>query len=273
MKTTLKASAVQMVSCDCVDTNLAAAEKLIAKAASQSAQLVVLPEYFAIMPSKSSQRVEAAESELGGKVQEFLSTMAKKYNLWIVGGSHPVKSQNDSKRFWGRCCVYNHLGEEVGFYNKIHLFDVDVSDSHKSYRESDYTLAGNQPMVFDSPWGKIGVAICYDIRFPEMFRQLVDLGANIIVFPAAFTQVTGKAHWHCLIKARAIENLCFMVASAQGGLHSNGRETYGHSLITSPWGDTLAEIEKGEGVITAELNLKQVEKIRSEFPALSHRRL
>ncbi|MCW8999918.1 MAG: carbon-nitrogen hydrolase family protein, partial [Kangiellaceae bacterium] len=197
---------------------------------------------------------------------------SKKHKVWLVGGTHPIMSGTSEKPF-GRCYIYDDSGRRVEYYDKIHLFDVDVNDPHKQYRESDYTSAGEKVVTFDSPWGRVGVAVCYDIRFPEMFRKMSKQGVELIVFPAAFTQATGSVHWEVLLKARAIENLCYLVASAQGGIHQNKRATFGHSCVISPWGEELVSKSLGEGVVVSLIDLEEQKKIRTKFPALKHRKL
>jgi len=268
----LKIAAIQMVSSTKLEENLNSAANLIADAAAKGAKLCVLPEYFASMPENSNQRRLIAEEDGNGRVQSFLAEQSLKHKVWIVGGSHPIFSKQENK-FYGRCYVFNESGEQVVHYDKMHLFDVAVDDKHGRYCESDYTAAGTHPVVFDSPWGKVGVAICYDVRFPEYFRCLSKLGAELIVIPAAFTEPTGKAHWHEILKVRAVENLSYLVASAQGGEHQNGRTTFGHSCIYSPWGDLLDSLELGEGVVSTEIDFDYLHKLRNEFPALTHRRL
>ncbi len=270
--TQLKLAAVQMTSGVNVEENLLSAEKLIIEAKNKGADLVLLPEYFALMPSSETQREIAAETHGVGKVQKFLSECARRNELWIVGGSHPIKSEI-AGRFFGRCYVYNPKGEQIAYYDKMHLFDVSVKGKAEQYCESNYTLAGDSPLVFATPWAKIGIAICYDLRFPEYFRTLVESGAEIILVPAAFTQTTGKIHWDTLLKARAVENLCYVVASAQTGKHANGRLTYGHSCIYSPWGELISQRENRQGVAISEIKLDYLRKLRNEFPALTHRRL
>lgn len=266
-----KAAAIQMVSTSSVEENLLTAERQIKAAVEQDAGLVVLPEYFAIMPQNNEQRLQNSETHGEGVVQSFLQEQSKIHNIWLVGGTHPIKSNTPGKPF-GRCYLYEG-GRSVGYYDKIHLFDVDVNDQHKQYRESDYTTAGDKVATFDSPWGKIGIAVCYDLRFPEMFRKMSEQGVELIVFPAAFTQATGNLHWEVLLKARAIENLSYIVASAQGGTHQNGRETFGHSCIISPWGEVLANKAKGEGMALFAIDLEAQKIIRTKFPVLQHRKL
>ena len=267
-----KIAAIQMTSGMELEENLSTAEKLIVDAKNSGADVVVLPEYFALMPNSNTQRANVAEMHGSGRVQQFLSEIAKDQNIWVVGGSHPIKS-NDARKFFGRCYVYNPQGEQLAHYDKVHLFDVSVKEKTEQYCESDYTQPGFAPLVFSTPWTKIGVAICYDLRFPEYFRHLVDNGAEVILVPAAFTQTTGKLHWHTLLKARAVENLSYLVASAQSGTHQNGRTTYGHSCIYSPWGELLSELDSGQGIVVSDIKLDYLRKLRNEFPALTHRRL
>lgn len=263
---------VQMVSSADFEQNLIDAKRLIIEAAEKGADLVVLPEYFAIMSIKETDKFPFVEKHGDGPLQSMLTELARVYKVWIVAGSHPIVS-DEQQRPYGRCYVYNDLGETVTWYDKVHLFDVQVEDSQGSYCESQYTKAGTEAVYFDSPWGKIGLAICYDIRFPELFRQLSEQGCNILIMPAAFTYKTGSVHWEVLIKARAIENLCYFVASAQGGKHQNGRETWGHSCIVSPWGETIAELASDAGLVMAQLDLAKQTKLRKEFPVLAHKKL
>ncbi|TQV86665.1 carbon-nitrogen hydrolase family protein [Aliikangiella coralliicola] len=272
MKNNVKVSAVQMVSATDLPTNLETAARLIGEAVRQGADIIVLPEYFAIMAENEAARVNCTEIHGAGPVQDFLSEQALRWKVWIIGGTHPVVSQINGRPF-GRCYVINPKGEKVAWYDKIHLFDVSVDDQQKNYAESEYCFPGDSVCVFETPWGKAGLAVCYDLRFPELFRQLSELGADLIFIPAAFTYVTGKAHWLTLLKARAIENLSVVVASAQGGKHQNGRETWGHSCIISSWGEVLTQLNDGDGVVVADIDLIQHQKIRNEFPVLSHRRL
>ncbi len=267
-----RVSAIQMVSTTDLETNLKVAQQLIVQAVNAGSQMVLLPEYFAIMASQDKDKLQMTERHGKGKVQSFLATMAKRFQLWIIGGTHPIESV-DAERPYARCYVYSPEGECVCWYDKIHLFDVNVSDNLRNYNESRHASAGDTPVIFDSPWGKIGLAVCYDLRFAELFRYFSAQGVSIIMLSAAFTVATGKYHWEVLLKARAIENLSFLVASAQGGNHKNGRQTWGHSCIISPWGKILAEQTDGEGVVTCSLDLNEQNKLRNEFPALTHRRL
>jgi len=265
----LRVAAVQMVSCTNVDDNMHRAAELIAEAASQGAQLVVLPEYFVLMGRKEQDRLAIQEEHDSGPIQSQLVALAKQHSIWLVGGSLPVKSAHPNRPF--ACCpIYDDQGRRVSCYHKIHLFDVSVADNIGSYRESKHTLPGDQPVVINTPWGKMGVAICYDLRFPELFRALA---ADFYVIPAAFTESTGRDHWLPLLKARAIENMAAVVASAQGGQHANGRKTWGHSMVVDHWGQVLAQTELGEAVVYAEIDLESQRQGRKAFPALDHRRL
>jgi deaminated glutathione amidase len=263
---------IQMVSNHVFSENLDTAVRLIEKAAEAGASLVVLPEYFSIMALREIDKFEYVEEHGNGVMQDTLKRIANKLSLWIVAGSHPIQSDNP-QRPYGRCYVFDPQGEVVSWYDKIHLFDVQVSDNQKSYCESKYTKAGTQVTSFQTPWAKVGLAICYDLRFPELFRKLQQTGCELIIVPAAFTAKTGAAHWDLLTRTRALENLCYLVSSAQGGHHTNGRETWGHSNIVSPWGELLAEIEFGEGILISELDFGLQKQIRKEFPVLDHKRI
>jgi len=268
----LKIAAIQMTSTDNIEENLRTAERLTRGAASEGAQMVVLPEYFAIMAAREIDKFSYVEHHTKGTVQDLFSSLAEQLTIWIVVGSHPIES-SDSERPFGRCYVYNDLGKLVAWYDKIHLFDVTVGDNQNNYCESRYTSAGQDVVCFDSPWGKVGLAICYDIRFPEMFRKLQELGCEILIIPAAFTYKTGAVHWEVLLKARAVENLCYVIASAQAGEHVNGRHTWGHSCIISPWGKMLAELPTGAGYAISELDRKKQLQLRKEFPVLNHKKI
>jgi len=268
----LKVAAIQMVSCANLAENLRQAKQLIDDVVRQGATLVVLPEYFALMGNKETDKFEFVEQHKNGQVQSILAGLAKRHKIWIIAGTHPIES-DDRKRPYGRCYVYDDHGEVITWYDKIHLFDVMVNDQKGNYCESQYTKAGKTVVSFESPWGKIGLAVCYDLRFPELFRDLSADGCEIFIMPAAFTYKTGEAHWDVLIKARAIENLCYFIASAQGGSHENGRETWGHSLIVSPWGKVLDELPSGKGYVLANIDHQAQLKIRKEFPVLSHKKL
>ncbi|HEV2613990.1 MAG TPA: carbon-nitrogen hydrolase family protein [Gammaproteobacteria bacterium] len=259
-----KVAAIQLCSSDNVDENLAAAEKLIEAAAKNHAKLVVLPEMFPIMAKDKTHVVE----KIGhGKIQDFLSNTAKKNNLWIIGGTIPIACDNP-KKFRAACLVFDDHGKNVARYDKIHMFDVVLSDIEK-YVESDGTEPGTEIVCVDSPFGKIGLGVCFDIRFPDMFKKLVEKGAEIIALPTAFTVPTGKAHWEVLARSNAILNLSYFIGACQGGKHSETRQTFGHSLIVDPWGKVIAEKSDDQpGVIYADIDIDEVRKMRKILPVL-----
>lgn len=272
-----KIAAIQMASGTNISANLIEVSQQISSAVKAGANLIVLPENFSIMSLKDSDQINVAEDEGSGTIQHFLSEQAKKYNVWIIAGTIPLKLNSDNlnydKKVFSSCLVYNGNGEQVSRYDKIHLFDVHLEITSETYNESETVEAGNKAVVIDTPFGKIGLAICFDLRFPELFRQLVLLGAEIIVLPSAFTAITGKAHWEVLLRARAIENLCYVVASAQGGYHVNGRETYGDSMIVDPWGTILDRLAQGAGYVLADIDIDNVKNIRGHFPVLQNRKI
>ncbi len=261
---------IQMASGPNVGANLLEAERLIGVAADKGARLIVLPENFAIMGKEESDKLAVRESPGDGPIQEFLSHQAARHGIWLVGGTIPMQASSENK-ILAACLLYDDKGRQVARYDKIHLFDVSVVGSDESYTESDTIEAGSGTVVLDTPFGRLGLAICYDLRFPELFRALVDQGMEIIALPSAFTAITGKAHWESLVRARAIENLCFVLAAAQGGYHVNGRETYGHSMIVDPWGQVMNELANGSGLVCTDIDLKQLRNIRRTFPCLEHR--
>ena len=266
-------AAIQMASGPNVDANLHEAARLIGQAKNAGAKLVVLPENFAMMGIEEKDKVAIRETEGNGPIQNFLVEQAKKNDLWIIAGTVPLECENPNK-ILAACMVYNNFGECVARYDKIHLFDVDLVDTGESYNESETIEYGKTELkVVDTPFGKIGLAVCYDLRFPELFRGLLDLGAQIVVLPAAFTDTTGRAHWESLLRARAIENLIYVVAAAQGGYHLSGRATYGDSMIVDPWGTILHRIHTGAGMAIAEIKLEYLESRRKTFPCIKHRRL
>lgn len=267
-----KLAAVQMTSVADVAENLRQARVYLQMAATEGVGLAVLPENFAFMAIDDKARATVSEPDGSGPIQDFLAATARECGLWIVGGTIPLKSK-ESERPYAACCVWDDQGRRVGRYDKIHLFDVRVPDSTEAYSESRRTMPGNAPLVLPTPFGQLGIAVCYDLRFPELFRSMLDREVNVIALPAAFTERTGEAHWHTLIKARAIENLCYLAAAAQTGEHPGGRRTYGHSIIVGPWGEVLAEASDGPGVAAAALDLDYLQRLRSQFPVLSHRRL
>ena len=265
-------AAIQMTSRDDVAANLDAARELLQRAAQQGARLAVLPENFAYMAADESGKVRIAEADGTGPIQEFLAASARELKLWIVGGTIPIRSA-DPARPYAACGVWDDSGKRVGRYDKIHLFDVQVPESSEAYRESRRTMPGRESLVLETPLGRLGVAVCYDLRFPELFRAMLSSQPDAVALPAAFTYRTGQAHWHTLLKARAIENLCYVVAAAQTGVHPGGRRTYGHSVIVGPWGEILADAGEEPGVVTAPLDADYLQRLRAQFPVLTHRRL
>lgn len=268
----MRAAAIQMNSGADVAANLALADRLLGEAALDSCTLAVLPENFALMGTHGSDKVKHAEAPGDGPIQAFLADAAKRHGLWIVGGSIPLESPQ-RERVYGACLVVDDNGKTSVIYRKIHLFDVDLPNRDESYRESNSMYPGDEAVVAESPLGRIGLSICYDIRFPELYRALVDDGASVFTVPAAFTQVTGKAHWHTLLRARAIENLSWVIAPGQFGDHPDGRATFGHSLICDPWGRIVAEQAAGNAHVAANIDTEMPVKLRREFPALANRRL
>jgi predicted amidohydrolase len=265
-------AALQMVSGPDIEVNLQAAERLIGLAAEGGARLVVLPENFALMGTRETDKLAVREVEGDGPIQAFLAAQAARRQLWLVGGTIPLAARAENK-VRAACLLFDPQGRLAARYDKLHLFDVQVVDTQESYRESATIEPGDWPVVVvDTPFGRLGLAVCYDLRFPELFRALLDQGMEILALPAAFTATTGKAHWEILLRARAIENLCYVIASAQGGQHANGRETYGDSMIIDPWGVILERLSQGPGVVLARLDRHRLQTIRQQFPALQHRR-
>ena len=267
---TLKVAAVQMVSATDPAVNMAAAARLIAQAAGDGARVVVLPEYFCLLGRKDTDKVAIREADGDGPLQAFLAEQAARHAVWLIGGTVPLASARPS-RVRNACLVYGPEGTRRARYDKIHLFGLDRGGER--FDESATIEAGRTPVVCDvGPW-RIGLSVCYDVRFPELYRRLVAAGAQLLSIPAAFTLHTGKDHWHVLLRARAIENQCFVLAAAQQGRHSPTRFTYGHSLIVDPWGTVLCEVPDGEGVAVAELDFASLQKIRTDLPSLAHRRI
>jgi deaminated glutathione amidase len=262
----VKVAAVQMASSPHVSSNLVEAKRLIDIAVEQGAKIVVLPEYFCIMGTKDSDKVNVREKVGDGPIQRFLSKMAKEHKIWLIGGSVPLISNYPGK-VRNSCLVYDDKGTQVARYDKIHLFGLDLGTEH--YHEENTIEPGDQIVVVDTPYGKIGLSICYDLRFPELYRAMGEV--DMIVVPAAFTETTGKAHWETLVRARAIENLCYVVASAQGGYHLSGRETHGNSMIVDPWGVILDRLPRGSGIVIANINPKYQQSLRASLPALKHK--
>ena len=260
-----------MVSGPVVSENLDEAGRQIAAASAAGAQLVVLPENFALMPLNDADRLAAAEPDGKGPIQDFLATQSRQHRVWLVGGTIPLAAKTAGK-VRAACLMFNDRGERVARYDKIHLFDVELSNGEK-YHESNSFEPGEKVVVVNTPYGKLGLAVCYDLRFPELFRRLQEQGAEIFAVPAAFTAHTGKAHWEVLVRARAIENLVYVVAAAQGGRHANGRETYGDSMIVSPWGEVLTRLPDGAGYVMAECDRVRQQKVRKSLPSIHHRKL
>ena len=261
-------AAVQMTAGPEVSTNLKEAARLIDIAVMKGAKLVVLPEYFCIMGMKDSDKVVVREVEGSGPIQEFLGKTSKSYGIWIIGGSVPLVSARPDK-VRNSCLVYNDSGKQVARYDKIHLFNFEHGEEY--YAEEKTIEAGNKVVTLESPFGRIGLSICYDLRFPELYRSMGQV--NIILAPSAFTATTGKAHWETLIRARAIENLAYVIAPAQSGRHINGHKTYGDSMIVDPWGVILDRLPKGPGVVLANINQSHQNNLRNSLPALKHRTL
>ncbi len=268
-------AAIQTNSSDDIDDNLSVAGDHIMQARQQGCELVVLPECFGLMQNSWQQLLQCAEADGQGKIQDFLSATAKRQKVWIIGGSLPLKSTHPHK-VTNSLLVYDNNGNRVARYDKIFLFDVTLS-AEERYCESDYTQAGNTVALIDSPLGKIGLSICYDLRFPELYRRLTQLGAQILVVPAAFSYTTGQCHWSPLLKARAIENGCFVVAAAQTGSHvpssecgQGMRKTWGHTVIIDPWGEVLAEMASECGIVSAEIDLDKLHSTRQQLPCRQH---
>lgn len=262
----VKVAAIQMASSPNVAANLVEAKRLIEMAVKAGAKLVVLPEYFCIMGLKDTDKVAISEKPNDGPIQQFLSKTAKAFKLWIIAGSVPMQSSH-AKKIRNSCLVYNEKGEQVARYDKIHLFGLDMGTEH--YHEENTIEPGDSVVAIDTPYGRIGLSICYDLRFPELYRAMGEV--DMIVVPSAFTETTGKAHWETLVRARAIENLCYVVASAQGGYHLSGRETHGNSMIVDPWGVVLDRLPRGSGIVIANINRNYIKNLRQSLPALKHK--
>ena len=263
-------SAIQMTSGPDVPANLRDARALLEDAAGHGAQLAALPENFAFMGLSDRDKRGIAEDEGGGPIQDFLALTARRLGIWIVGGTVPLRGAADG-RVAAACLVYDSAGERRARYDKIHLFDIQVPERSESYRESANVAPGSTPVVVETPVGRLGLSVCYDVRFPELYRRLSAAGAELLVVPSAFTEPTGRAHWETLLRARAIENLCWLLAPAQSGFHPSGRETYGDSMIVDHWGRVLDRLPRGRGCVTAEIDLERQRRDRGSFPSLTHR--
>ncbi len=264
-------AAIQMTSGTEVAANLASAGRLLAAAAGAGARLAVLPENFALMARNDAERLGAAEDDGRGPIQDFLAEAARRHGLWLVGGTLPIKAATAHK-VRAACLLFDDKGERVARYDKIHLFDVQLPNGEQ-YRESAVFEHGTDVVVADTPFGKLGLAVCYDLRFPELFRAMVDRGAECFAVPSAFTAVTGRAHWEILVRARAVENFAYVIAAAQGGRHASGRETHGHTMVVNPWGEIAAQQDSGEGIAVADCDRTRQADIRTGLPSLRHRRL
>ena len=269
----MKIAAVQMVSGTELETNLEAARRLIATAAAEGATLVALPEYFCFMGRADTDKLAIAETPGQGPIQRMLSEAAQEHGVWLIGGTLPMKSP-DPQRVLNSCCVFAPDGSLAARYDKIHLFrfERDSGGMRESYDEGRAIVAGSAPMACDAAGLRLGLSVCYDLRFPELYRALMVPPCDLLSVPSAFTYTTGQAHWELLLRARAIENQCYVIAPAQGGRHENGRRTWGHSMVVDPWGEVLAVRPEGEGVVLAELDTARIAEVRAQLPALSHRR-
>lgn len=270
---TTRVAVVQMNSSAHVDENLATTARLLRKARDDGAQLAALPENFAFMGARDTDKLALAEATGAGPIQAFLAEQARELQICVIAGTVPLSVPGDAGRVAPASLVFDAQGHCVARYDKIHLFDVDLPERNEPYRESATVAAGTVPIVADTSIGRVGLSVCYDVRFPELYRELVAQGAQILNIPAAFTADTGRAHWDVLLRARAVENLSHVLASAQVGEHANGRRTHGNALIAAPWGEVLARAPDGEGIAVADIDLTMQHRLRERFPALSHRRL
>ncbi len=266
-----KLAAVQITTGPDVEKNLAAVEKQIIIAAKSGANIIALPEVFACYDSQKYLALGQQEMNALGNLRDRMAGWAKDNQVYLIGGTIPVLEPKASK-VYPRCYFYSDQGEELGHYDKVHLFDVDIDDAQGRYRESDMFLSGDEIKVFPTPYGNVGLTICYDLRFPYLYDRLRKAGADIISVVAAFTETTGRAHWQPLLQARAIEQQCYILASNQWGQHDDKRRTFGHSMVISPWGEILDQLAEGQGVVSAEIDLAEVERIRREMPIANHQR-
>jgi deaminated glutathione amidase len=265
-------AAVQMTSSHLVADNLLAAGKLLREAKELGAQVACLPENFSFIGLRDADKLQVAEPDGAGPVQDFLRDTARELKLWILGGTTVIRGDS-AARVANASLLIDADGNRAARYDKIHLFDVTIPGRNEQYLESTHVTPGRRVVVADTPVGRLGLSVCYDMRFPELYRELTAQGAEWLVMPAAFTVPTGRAHWETLLRARAIENLCYVVAPAQSGTHTSGRETYGDTLIVDYWGQVLTRLPKGTGVITADFDIAKQAETRARFPALDNRRL
>lgn len=274
---TVRVAAVQMVSEKILTNNLKKAAELLTEARSQGAECAVLPENFALFGQAGSAAQGVFESNGQGEILPFLAEQARSLQIWLIAGTIPL-GRNDqglwaqTNKSFASCCVFSPAGELISRYDKIHLFDAGVQDAVGSYRESAQFDPGTQPGMFDGPGGKWGLAVCYDLRFPEYFRLLSQAGCDLLAIPSAFVYATGQVHWEVLLRARAIENQSFVIAANQGGHHGANRHTWGHSMIINPWGDSLGVLPEGEGVVVCSLDMAEVQTLRARMPVLRHRK-
>jgi nitrilase len=272
----MKIAAVQMVSTPDWPANRDAAARLMAQAAAAGAALVVLPEYFCALGLRDTDKLALAERPGAGPIQQFLSGQAREHALWLVGGTLPIATDTPGQVL-NRCAVFAPDGSAAGHYDKMHLFAFD--SGRESYDEGRTLCAGRQPVALSLamlPGGgalRVGLSVCYDLRFPELYRALMTPPCDLLLVPSAFTHTTGRAHWELLLRARAVENQCYVLAAAQGGTHENGRRTWGHSMVVDPWGEVLDVLDEGEGIVLAELDPQRIAQVRQQLPALRHRRL
>ena len=275
----MRIAALQMVSTPDVEHNLAVAAQLIERAAAAGASLVALPEYFCLIGHSDRDKLALAEEPGAGPIQQMLSDAARRHGVWVIGGTLPLRS-DDPERVFNSCCTYSPDGSLAARYDKLHLFCFD--NGRERYDEGRVLRAGSEPVAFSAPSPeaaaplRVGLSICYDLRFPELYRSLMAQAGQppcvLLAVPASFTHTTGQAHWELLLRARAVENQCYVIAPAQGGLHANGRRTWGHSMVIDPWGEVLAVQAEGEGVVLADLSRERIAEVRSQLPALAHRR-
>ena len=266
----MKIAALQMVSAPSVERNLESARRLIAEAASAGARLVALPEYFCFMGRSDRDKLAVAEAPGSGPIQQTLAEAARAHGVWVIGGTLPLQSR-EPERVLNANCVYAPDGSLAARYDKMHLFRYD--NGRERYDEGRVLLAGAEPVAFDAAGLRVGLSVCYDLRFPELYRALMEPPCDLLSVPSAFTHTTGLAHWELLLRARAVENQCYVIAPAQGGVHENGRRTYGHSMVIDPWGDVLGMLPEGEGVVLADIDPERIAAVRKQLPALEHRRL
>jgi deaminated glutathione amidase len=268
----MKIAALQMVSTPSVERNLTAARRLVAQAAAAGAKLVALPEYFCFMGAADRDKLAIAEAPGHGPIQQTLADAAREHGVWLIGGTLPIRTA-DPQRVRNACCVYAPDGSQAARYDKIHLFRYD--NGRETYDEGTVLQAGTEPVAVQAAGLRVGLSVCYDLRFPELYRTLSftpgQAPCDLLAVPAAFTHTTGRAHWELLLRARAVENQAYVIASAQGGRHENGRHTWGHSMVVDPWGEVLAVLPEGEGMALAEIDPARLASVRTQLPALRHR--